>query len=191
MATFYKSDSIPAAVADSLTVPRKVGTLVLNGGKLYRSTSASVATYVIVGNAGMNVTARQIQVQLADLPAGVTTTGTLPLGASIPADTLLIGAFVRLNATTDVGASGITAINVTLGAGGTNIITTLDLLAAPPTAPSYETGATTDYHEMPMPTSLAAIPLYEIVSTGANLDQLVAFDITIYMLVSDLILTAP
>ena len=48
MATFYKSDSIPEAVADLLTVPRPVGTMVLNNAILYRSASASVASYSVI-----------------------------------------------------------------------------------------------------------------------------------------------
>lgn len=45
MATFFKSDSIPAAVADDLSYARPVNTLVINSGILYRSTSATAAAY--------------------------------------------------------------------------------------------------------------------------------------------------
>lgn len=49
MAVFYKSDSVPAAVASSLLLPRPVDTIVMVGGLLYRSTNATVATYTGVG----------------------------------------------------------------------------------------------------------------------------------------------
>lgn len=52
MAVFYKSDSVPAAVADSLLLPRPVDTLVLVAGVLWRSLSASAASYAAVDVSG-------------------------------------------------------------------------------------------------------------------------------------------
>lgn len=52
MATFFKSHSVPEAVAASLGVARPVDTMVLNAGILYRSTDASAASYTGVDTVG-------------------------------------------------------------------------------------------------------------------------------------------
>lgn len=53
MAVYYISPGVPASVASSLLIPRPVGTLVLDSsGDLWRSTNASVATYVRLGASG-------------------------------------------------------------------------------------------------------------------------------------------
>ena len=63
MPTFFKSDSIPESVEDSLTVARPVGTIVLNGGVMYESTNATVATYSAISSPSA-------------VPAGVITVAT-------------------------------------------------------------------------------------------------------------------
>ena len=186
MATFYKSNSIPEAIADSLVVPRPVDTLVLNGGKLYRSTSATVATYVLVANAGVNVTQMKVQITQAGWPAA-TTTGVIPFGTSIAANQVIVGLFLYLNVNTDVGASGITQVDLTIGAGGVNLIETFNMVASTG-APVYLAAADAESVDWPWAVTSAGQPAYTVDSTGADLDEVVAFDVTLVLLVSDTII---
>lgn len=138
------------------------------------------------------------RVQLADLPAA-TDTGLTGFGNTLAANTVITGMALYLHADPTVGASGITGIYVSSGFGnvglsaGTTLITTLDLfgetgspkyLDSSTNAADFAAGSVFTRHDTMQ-------PFYQIAATGANLDQLTAFDITLFLFVSSTVLEVP
>ena len=137
---------------------------------------------------GLGITSIQTRIQVADLGSG-TTTGTVLFGDSIPAETVVLGGFLRLNADPAVaGGSTISAINVTLAAQTSyNVFTTLDVFGETG-APKYLTpfSNSLDFTSLPLLSTTSGQAGYVVTVTGpgADLDQITAFDITVGVLVS-------
>ena len=145
------------------------------------------ATWVDESTLAGGLSSVQTRIQVADLGSG-TTTGTVLFGDSIPAETVVLGGFLRLNADPAVaGGSTISAINVTLGAQTYNVFTTLDVFGETG-APKYLTPFSNalDFSGLPLLSTTSGQAGYVVTVTGpgADLDQITAFDITIGVLVS-------
>ena len=152
------------------------------------------ATWVDESTLAGGLSSVQTRIQLADLVGG-TTTGAVPFGLSIPADRVIMGAFFRLNADPAVAlGSTIAAINVSVAQGTFNLITSLDVFGETG-APKYLTpfSNSADFTTPLLVSATAGQPAYQISVTGpgADLDEITAFDITVGVIVSGLLLTVP
>jgi len=154
----------------------------------------------LIGDAGLGVSSVVKQrVQQSDLPAS--TVLTLTFGGPVAANTVVNSVLLYFNTDIDVGASGITDVTVSLGITDvatqtkTRIMVENQKLLGPeiPAAPSYFNGFNTD--EQWRATAVSVPEAFEYViavsSVGANLDQLVAFDLTAFFFQSSLVLDVP
>jgi len=150
------------------------------------------ATWVDESTLAGGLSSVQTRIQLADLGSG-TSTGAVPFGLSIPADRVIMGAFLRLNANPTSGGT-IAAINVAVAQGTFNLITSLDVFGETG-APKYLTpfSNSADFTTPLLVSATAGQPAYQIsvVGPGADLNQITAFDITVGVIVSGLLLTVP
>ena len=142
------------------------------------------------------------RIQLANLPSA-TQTGTQFFGPTLPANQLVLGGLVYLNAAVNAGQSGITLVQCGLGVGNVsasdNIQVTADVtvfnsgspLSGP--YPRYLHAYTTpsDFFTGLGALGVQSQAFYTISAQGANLDQLSAFDVTFVMVVADLVLPVP
>lgn len=140
---------------------------------------------------------RKIRLQLADMPAALTT-GSVAFGAAIPANTVVTGGLLYLNVDPNAGASGITALSISLGLGnagltlGSNIFSTIDVIGETG-SPKYLDGFTnlSDFSIGPFAIPVAGTGFYDVTAVGANLDQMTALDFTIILFVSNTVLDVP
>lgn len=150
------------------------------------------ATWVDESTLAGGLSSVQTRIQLVDLGAG-TTTGVVSFGVSIPAERVVLGAFLRLNGNPTSGGT-VASIDVSVAQGGANLITSLDVFGATG-APKYLTPFTdaADFTVPPLVSATAGQPAYQISVTGpgADLNQITAFDITVGVIVSGLLLTVP
>lgn len=150
------------------------------------------ATWVDESTLAGGLSSVQTRIQLADLGSG-TSTGAVPFGLSIPADRVIMGAFLRLNADPTSGGT-VASINVAVAQGTSNLITSLDVFGETG-APKYLTPFSNsgDFTAPLLVSATAGQPAYQISVTGpgADLNQITAFDITVGVIVSGLLLTVP
>lgn len=157
---------------------------------LTATANPGVASWTDAGDLAAGFTVHKVRVQLASFPAAATT-GLVSFGSSIPANTVVVGALAFVNTQINLGASGITIVNLSVAVNNANLITTTDLVGV---ASSTWVNAFTDATSFTVPviaTTAAALPAYQITSDGPNLNGLAAFDATIFVLASATVLTVP
>lgn len=164
---------------------------------LTTSTNPGSASWADASTLGIGYTVLQQRVQLADLPAD-TDTGVVTFG-TVPANTIVIGGLIYLNTDVDVGASGITEVAVAFGAVDLGNLTDIVPISSDINLVG-ETNTPRYLSTNSDPTELRAGPgalvgagdaYYQLTSTGADLDQLVAFDATFILILANLTLTVP
>jgi hypothetical protein len=148
---------------------------------------------------GLGYEVIQQRIQQADLPAAAST-GTTFFGAAIPAGKVVLGGLIYLNEDVDVGASGITSVAVVSGVGegsaADSCQVTADInLVGETDTPKY-LHAYNDPSEFLSGVGAVAVQsnaFYGITASGgsATLSDLVAFDITIVMVLADAIIAVP
>jgi hypothetical protein len=155
---------------------------------LTTETNPGTASWTDAGLLGYVV--HQIRVQLADLPAAPTT-GNLSFGSVIPANTVVIGASIRVNTAVALGGSGITIVNVTTGVFSANLITTADVVGAGSGTYINAFNDAPSFTIPPVVTDTTGQPVFAITSDGPDLNLLAAFDVTIFVIASTTVLTVP
>jgi hypothetical protein len=143
------------------------------------------------------------QVQLGDLPVGTTTTGPVLVGPMVAAHRPILGGMLYMSVDVDPGVSSITNVRAQWGvaAGGiddSSLFTAdgLELIGETDT-PKYLHGLNSsssiedEFSKAPGVSAQPTQLFYEIDSTGGDLDELVAFDVTFIALVSPATLTVP
>lgn len=150
------------------------------------TSTGSVASWTPEASLGIAVKYQKLRIQLADMPAGLVY--SVPSwGTTIPVGSIFLGGAAYLNEDMDVGASGITEVNLAFGVAGAALAEPFPVSAdknifaetsGPLSAfqnPSADQipGVGTNGIPMTAYTSLTAV--------GANLDQLVAIDLSIML----------
>jgi hypothetical protein len=161
-----------------------------------RAYTADVGRYAIPG-------VYKQRIQLADLPASPNTnTQFFSPTVTVAANRPVRGALVYVN-DIDAGASGITAVNMTFGFGtlgppvrAMQIATSVDVLGTTPSGglPGYITPQEdpASYYKGPLfVLPVDSEPFYSIQATGGNLNTLAAFDVTVLVFPTSMLIDVP
>jgi hypothetical protein len=186
---------LSTAVAGGVTLTKPADLLVRQVGQVLVAATVANGGYILVdldnyGTGGLasavgnQYTVIETQVTLADLPAA-TTSGIVVMG-TVDASRPVIGAFIKLNADPDVGASGVTALDLSFAYGTDNLCVTLDIFGETG-SPKFYSSLTnpSEFNTLPHVVNATATAVYSIDATGGNLSAMTAFDVTFYILVAN------